>query len=112
MKSLKRKDFNWKTLLEGICNYSCWLIGCCCTVAGFNLFGGDLSITIEDNTYTLLQAVELAQKAVYAYWGAKAVENFFEYGGIKKTVKMVDTEEKIEEFNDTINISAEEEVKG
>lgn len=90
MKALKQGEFSWKTLVEGIGNYACWLVGCCCTVAGLNIFGGDLSITIEQNTYTLLQAVELAQKIVYAYWGAKAIENFLEYGGIKKKVEVID----------------------
>lgn len=112
MKARKEGTFNWKTLFEGICSYACWLVGCCCTVAGFQIFGGDLSVTVENETYTLLQAVELSQKIVYAYWGAKAIENFLEYGGIKKKVETVDpqttfntdpsVEQSIDESNDKV----------
>ena len=104
MKSVKQKTFDWKVLADGVCNYACWLIGCCCTVAGLNIFGGDLAVTIEGTTYTLLQAVELAQKVVYAYWGAKAIENFLEYGGIKKQVEAVDPQTT---FNTDKNVMSE-----
>lgn len=95
MKARKQGDFNWNTLKDGCFNYFLWLVGTCLTVVGFQLYGGDLQISVGDQVYTLLQAVEIAKKCVYAYWGAKAVENILEYGKIEKKVEAIDPQTKI-----------------
>lgn len=101
MKARKSKTFEWSTLFDGCFNYILWLVGTCLTVVGFQVYGGELEVTISDKTYTLLQAIELAKKTVYVYWGAKAVQNVFEYGKIEKVVEANDPQDK---FNADISV--------
>ncbi len=89
-KALKSGTFDWKTLIEGTRGYLFWAVSAALTVAGFEIYGGNLSVVIGDKTLTLLEAIEYAKQAVYLYWGAKAIENFIEYGKIDKTVTPVD----------------------
>lgn len=89
-KGLKANEFSWKVLFSGIRDYAMWAIAAASTVVGLQIFGGDLSITVNEETVTMLQAIEYAEKAVYAYWGAKAIKNFIEYGNIEKNIEVLD----------------------
>lgn len=82
MKAVKSSEFNWKKLGLGVGEYIAWAVSAGLCVAGLQIYGGDLQITIGESTVTLLAAVELAKKAVYIYWAAKAIQNFMEYGKI------------------------------
>lgn len=82
MKAVKSSEFDWKKLGLGIGAYIAWAISAALCVAGMQLYGGDLQITIGESTVTLLAAIEIAKKAVYVYWATKAIQNFMEYGKI------------------------------
>lgn len=94
MKAVKSSEFNWKKLGLGIGEYIAWAISAALCVAGLQLYGGDLQITIGESTVTLLAAIEIAKKAVYVYWATKAMQNFMEYSKIDtSTVSAVLPEE-------------------
>lgn len=113
-KALKSGTFDWKTLLSGVEGYLFWAVSAALTVAGFQIYGGSFQVIIGEATFTLLEAVEYAKKAVYLYWGAKAIENFIEYGNIKKEVtpvdETVDYNENLEE--EELTELEDEEIKG
>lgn len=102
-KALKSGTFDWKTLLDGVKGYLFWAISAALTVAGFQIYGGGFQVIIGEATFTLLEAIEYAKKAVYLYWGAKAIENFIEYGNMQKEVTPVD---ETMDYNE--NLSEEE----
>ena len=65
-------------------------------------------MNIAGNELTFIEMVEYAKILVYGYWAAKAIQNFIEYGQIKKEVKAIDPQIKIntdtsvtEVFDDT-----------
>ncbi len=110
MKAVKSGEFNWKKLGVGIGEYAAWAISAALCVAGMQLYGGDLQITIGESTVTLLAAIEIAKKAVYVYWATKAIQNFMEYGKI-------DPEKISANLSDDLDIKtiqelADEEEKG
>lgn len=103
MKARKNGSFDWNILKDGCINYGLWLLTALCGAAGFQIYGGDLNVTISEKTYTLLQGIELAKKTVYVYWGAKLLENVFQYGGIKKTAEAIDPQDTFEKYEEIIN---------
>jgi hypothetical protein len=113
-KALKSGTFDWKTLLNGVEGYLFWAVSAALTVAGFQIYGGSFQVIIGEATFTLLEAIEYAKKAVYLYWGAKAIENFIEYGNIQKEVtpvdETVDYNENLEE--EELTELEDEEIKG
>ena len=110
MKAVKSSEFDWKKLGLGIGEYIAWAISAALCVAGMQLYGGDLQITIGESTITLLAAIEIAKKAVYVYWATKAIQNFMEYGKIdpEKISSNLSKELDIK----TIQEMADEEEKG
>lgn len=90
LKAWKQGEFDIKNLLQGLARYLVWALGATLTVAGAQIYGGDLEIVIGDTQVTLLDAIEIAKKTVYIYWAAKAIANFLEYGQAEKEVKPVD----------------------
>ncbi|MBQ9158707.1 MAG: hypothetical protein IJ136_05230 [Erysipelotrichaceae bacterium] len=109
MKALQSETFEWKKLIKGVEQYGLWLICATLTVAACSTWGSDIRMTIGSNELTFLELVEYAKIAVYGYWAAKAIQNFIEYGEIKKEVKAKDPQLKIntdtsviETFEDTV----------
>lgn len=90
MKARKVGDFDKQKLIDGCINYILWLFSALCATAGFQIYGGDLNITIGEQTYTLLQAIAIAEKSVYIFWGGKLIQNIFQYAGIERTIDEVD----------------------
>ena len=90
LKAWKQGEFDIKVLLQGLARYLVWALGAALTVAGAQIYGGDLEIIIGDTQVSLLDAIEIAKKTVYLYWAAKAIANFLEYGQSEKEVKPVD----------------------
>lgn len=86
MKAVKSGEFSWKALGLGVGGYVAWALASALCVAGLQIYGGNLEVTINDNTITLLAAIEVAKKAVYCYWSAKAIQNFLEYSKIDTSV--------------------------
>lgn len=118
MKAIKSDEFSWSSLLEGLSGYLGWLLAATFSVIGFQIYGGELEVTVNGNTITFLAAIEVAKKAVYAYWGYKAIQNFLEYSQIdtsKVEVKYPEelTIKDLYESNDTVEETAsDEEEKG
>lgn len=86
MKAFKEHRFSWKELGMGLLSYFVWAVGASLTVAGLQIYGGELEVTIGSTTMTLISAIEIAKKGVYLYWSAKAIQNFVEYGKIDTKV--------------------------
>lgn len=86
LKALKEGSFDFKELLQGLLRYLIWALGATLTVAGAQIYGGELEIIIGDTQVTFLNAIEIAKKTVYLYWAAKAIANFLEYGHSDKEV--------------------------
>lgn len=89
MKAFKEKRFSWKELGVGLLGYAAWALGASLTVAGLQVYGGDLEVTVGETTVTLINAIEIAKKGVYLYWSAKAIQNFTEYGKINTKIDPV-----------------------
>lgn len=87
LKAWKQGEFDIKNLIQGLARYLVWALGATLTVAGAQIYGGDLEIVIGDTQVTLINAIEIAKKTVYLYWAAKAIANFLEYGQSDKEVK-------------------------
>ncbi len=100
MKAIKSKEFDWKVLGTGLGEYLAWAVSAALCVMGFQLYGGDLQVMIGDNTVTFLEAIEFAKKAVYVYWGTKAIQNFVQYSSI-------DTSTIIEVLPETLDIKSQ-----
>ena len=110
MKAVKSSEFDWKKLGLGVGEYIAWAISAALCVAGMQLYGGDLQITIGESTITLLAAIEIAKKAVYVYWATKAIQNFMEYGKIDPEKISSNLSEELD--IKTIQEMADEEEKG
>lgn len=108
-KGLKTGTFDWKVLLDGLRNYGLWALSAAATVAGLQIYGGNLKVTIGENELTLLQAVEYAKRVVYAYWAAKAIQNFIEFGNIETEVKPA---EDVIDYNEATEEEDELEPRG
>lgn len=90
MKARKSGEFEFAKLLDGCTNYLLWLISILCAAAGFQIYGGDLMVTIGDESYTLLQAINIAEKTVYIFWGGKLIQNILQYANIEKKIDEID----------------------
>lgn len=110
MKALEKGEFSWKTLLKGVEQYGLWLICATLTVAACSTWGSEIAMNIGDNQLTFLEMVEYAKIAVYGYWAAKAIQNFIEYGQIKKEVKAIEPQLKINTDTSVTELFDEESV--
>ena len=108
MKAMEKDEFSWNKLIKGVEQYALWLVCATLTVAACSVWGSGISMNIAGNELTFVEMVEYAKILVYGYWAAKAIQNFIEYGQIKKEVKAIDPQIKIntdtsvtEVFDDT-----------
>lgn len=88
MKARKEGKFSLDELRDGCINYLLWLATILCLVAATEIYGGDFNITIGDNTYTLMQAVDIAKRTVYVIWAGKLIQNVYEYAGISRQANL------------------------
>ena len=95
MKARKQGTFSWQELVNGCLNYLLWLSTILCLVAAISIWGGDLSVSVENKEYTLMEVVELAKQGVYLTWAVKLVQNVYEYAGIKKNIKLANQGEEV-----------------
>ena len=95
MKARTQGTFSWQTLLNGCINYALWLATILCLVAAVQMWGGNLSVTLDNKQYSLLEVVEIAKEGVYLTWAVKLVQNVYEYAGIKKNIKLANQGEEV-----------------
>lgn len=98
MKARKEGKFSWDELRDGCINYLLWLATVLCLVAATQIYGGNFEITIGENTYTLLEAIEIAKRTVYVIWAGKLIQNIYEYTGINRQINL---EKSLEKYNAT-----------
>lgn len=98
MKARKEGKFSWDELRDGCINYLLWLATVLCLVAATQIYGGNFEITIGENTYTLLEAIEIAKRTVYVIWAGKLIQNIYEYTGINRQINL---EKSLERYNTT-----------
>ncbi len=112
MKALQSDSFEWKKLIKGVEQYALWLICATLTVAACSTWGSEIRMNIGDNELTFLELVEYAKIAVYGYWAAKAVQNFIEYGQIKKEIKATEPQLKINTDTSVTELFEDNEAQG
>ena len=104
MKAKKDGSYDVQELIDGVINYTLWLVSILCLIAASQIFGGEFEVTIGGSTYTLAQAVEVTKRAVYLVWAAKLIQNVYEYAGIKR---QVDLDKLVENANKVPDIQKE-----
>ena len=112
MKARESDSFEWQKLIKGVEQYGLWLICATFTVAACSTWGSDIQMNIGDNELTFLELVEYSKIAVYGYWAAKAVQNFIEYGQIKKEVKAVEPQLKVNTDTSVTELFEDNEAQG